>query len=289
MTFKTSLTVLIFFIMTDNVSAAEGVSEVIDKTSGNYIVFLSEKSALDTAYNSQGVDRQVAIAKITTQQNAFMAVINRLDENIIVQSKTKLVENSIHLHLPHRIISNIKNNKNVVKVIEVFQKPALSSHYLQPSRFQDQSDKSDDITVAVIGNGVNYTGQNVTNSAVIGGINFSFRQTNSQSSQNILTEDTSDINVIEGLHPSGTLQAALILEQAPNAKILAYKIEDWNWAQFYPFIDLILDPNQDGILIDTPSVLLINSYGNSNFRQREHDRLIVEHISKISNLGKSVV
>ena len=311
MIFKSSLITLLF-ITAINVNANEGVSPsiFIDNISGNYIIFLSEKSALDSKYNAQGIDRRSIVKKITKQQEALIKALKAIDSKIIISSKSKLLENSIHLQVSHRVANIIKKNANVIKIQEVpySQKFNFNLSRQEKSSYRDYKE----VTIAVVGNGIDYThiqlggsGQklkyqqakeikklnwkNFTTTAIVGGMNFYSLEKNLQDINNNPIESNNDLNVNEGFYPSGTVQASLILEQAPNAKILAYKTIDWSWLQLYPALELVIDPNQDGILNDSPDIMLVNFYRNNSFEYKRMNELVNNHIDKISNLNIAIL
>jgi hypothetical protein len=309
---KLCITTLLLFATSINVNANQGESPLIaiDNISGNYIIFLSEKSALDINYNNQGVDRRNIVKKITEQQVALIKALKVIDSNMIISSQTKLLENSIHLQVSHHGANLIQKNTNVIKIQEIpyNQRLNFNTAHQEKSLYRDHKE----VTIAIVGNGVDYTheqlggsGQklkyqqakeikeinwnSLKNTTVVGGMNFYSLEKNLQDINNNPIESNNNLNVNEGFYPSGTVQASMILEQAPYAKILAFKTIDWSWQQLYPALELVIDPNQDGILNDSPDIMLVNFYGNNSFEHKKINKLVSNHIDKISNLNIAII
>jgi len=305
MILRSCISTLLLFITALNVNANEGVSPstVFDNISGNYIIFLSERSALNNKYNDQGIDRRSIVKKITKQQATLIKALKVIDSEIIISSQSKLLENSIHLQMSHRAANIIEKNTHVIKVKEVPYSQKLNFNFARQEKLSYRDHKKD--TIAIVGNGVDYThiklggsGQKAqyqqakiikqlnwetfSNKTVVGGMNFdSLEQSNNPL-------ESHNLNVYEGFYPSGTVQASLILEQVPNAKILAYKTIDWSWQQLYPALEVVIDPNQDGLLNDSPDIILVNFYGNNSFEYQRINKLVSNHIDKISSLNIAI-
>lgn len=110
----------------------------------------------------------------------------------------------------------------------------------------------------------------------------------------IENKDDPLIHMENSLYPSGTAQAALILEQAPDAKILAYKTIDWDSNFLFPALDFIVDPNQDGDMSDRPDIMLINSFYSGGFYQKDgvgtsKATREVNYLRRLAALGSLVV
>jgi len=305
MILRSCISTLLLFITALNVNANEGVSPstVLDNISGNYIIFLSEESALNNKYNDQGIDRRSIVKKVTKQQATLIKALKVIDSEIIISSQSKLLENSIHLQMSHRAANIIEKNTHVIKVKEVPYSQKLNFNFARQEKLSYRDHKKD--TIAIVGNGVDYThiklggsGQKAqyqqakiikqlnwetfSNKTVVGGMNFdSLEQSNNPL-------ESHNLNVYEGFYPSGTVQASLILEQVPNAKILAYKTIDWSWQQLYPALEVVIDPNQDGLLNDSPDIILVNFYGNNSFEYQRINKLVSNHIDKISSLNIAI-
>ena len=205
-------------------------------------------------------------------------------------------------------IQNSKKKQHVIKVKEVHYSQKFNFNFARQEKLSYREHKKD--TIAIVGNGVDYThiklggsGQKAqyqqakiikelnwetfSNKTVVGGMNFySLEQRLQGKSNNPL--ESHNLNVYEGFYPSGTVQASLILEQVPNAKILAYKTIDWSWQQLYPALELVIDPNQDGLLNDSPDIMLVNYYGNNSFEYQRINKLVSNHIDKISSLNIAI-
>ncbi len=309
MILKSCITTLLLFTVL-NVNANERVSPftVLDNISGNYIIFLSEPSALHSKYNEQGIDRRSIVKKVTKQQATLIKALKIIDNEIIISSQSKLLENSIHLQMSHRAANIIEKNTHVIKVKEVPYSQKLNFNSARQEKLSYRDHKED--TIAIVGNGVDYTHnqlggsgkkskyhqakiikklnwKNVSNKTVVGGMNFYSLEKNPQDQNNNPLESY-NLNVNEGFYPSGTVQTSLILEQAPHAKILAFKTIDWSWQQLYPALELVIDPNQDGIVNDSPDIMLVNFYGNNSFEYQRINKLVSNHIDKISSLNIAI-
>ncbi len=311
MILKSCISTLLLFIIAINANAneIESPSRILDNISGNYIIFLSERSALNSKYNEQGQDRRSIVKKVIIQQKALIKALKVIDSEIIISSKSKLLENSIHLQMSHRAANIIRKHTHVINVKEVPYSPKLNFNSARQEKPSYHDHK--EATIAVVGNGVDYThiqlggsGQklkyqqakkrkninwnNFSNKTVVGGMNFYSLEKNLHDINNNPIE-SNNINVNEGFYPSGTVQTSLILKQAPNAKILAYKTIDWSWQQLYPALELVIDPNQDGILNDSPDIILVNFYGNNSFEYQRINELVSNHIDKISSLNIAII
>ncbi len=314
MTVGSCATALFLFNIALAVNASEiaNTSMIIDDSSGNYIVYLSERSALDSKYNVQGVDRRSALKIITKQQDDLINKLQSIYSKISINSKSKLIENSLHIRLPHRFVKTIQQNSSVISIEEVPYDKTLdltSTHQKRPEFLYIPKQGA---TVAIVGNGVDYTHSQLGGSGkpsvyqqvintnkiskqyfptekIIGGMTFPLVSNGHKNINYNPIENSNNLNVTEGFYPSGTVQASLILEQAPKAKIIVYKTSDLTWKQLYPSIDLIIDPNQDGILDDGPNVLLVNYFDNVDYEHKNNNALINKHFTNISNAGIAIV
>jgi hypothetical protein len=260
---------------------------VISKeNTGIYLIRLSEKSALDASYAHMGNDRSSIVQKVEAQQTLMLSIIRNLDSASILTRKARLTENALYLQLNHSAAEQLASNENILSVELLSEQPTYTSEdEFKAFPFLKVKDVGDDITVAIIGNGIDYTHKalggngnysqawaNRSNAwdgfptdTIIGGLDFSASGEGYHSIDYNPIEDAEDINVEVGAIPSGTAVAAQILAQAPDAKILSYKTYDWASAYFFPVLDVIIDPNQDGDISDRPDVILLNSYGNGAF------------------------
>jgi len=311
MIIRSCITTLLFFITAVNVNANEKESSLVvtDNICGNYILFLSEPSALDSKYNNEGIDRRSIIKKITKQQVALISALKAIDNDVIISSQSKLLDNSIHLQMSHRAAALIEKNTNVINIQEVPYSQKLSFNFTHQKLPAYREHKKN--TIAIVGNGVDYThlqlggsgqkfkyqqaakeentsGEGFPNKIIIGGMNFYSLERNLRDTNNTPIERY-NLNVKEGFYPSGTVQTSLILQQVPNAKILAYKTIDWSWQQVYPALELVIDPNQDGILNDTPATMLVNFSANNSFEYQSHNELVSNHIDKASSLNIAII
>lgn len=233
-----------------------------------------------------GNDRSSIVKKIEAQQTLMLSVIRSLDSASVLTRKARLTENALYLQLSHNAAEQLINNENIISVELLSEQATYTSEdEFKAFPFLKIKDVGDDITVAIIGNGVDYTHKalggngdysqawaNRSNAwdgfptdTVIGGLDFSASGEGYHSIDYNPIEDAEDINVAAGAIPSGTAVAAQILAQAPDAKILSYKTYDWASAYFFPVLDVIIDPNQDGDISDRPDIIVINAYGNGAF------------------------
>lgn len=131
---------------------------VSNELSGVYIVSLTEKSALDKSYAYLGNNRRSAIAKIDAQQKDMIAVIKSLDSAAIVLQKVRLVDNSLHVQLTHEAAALLASNSMVTSIYQTDQAANnTEENSYKPYPYLAMKDVGDSITVAVIGNGVDYT------------------------------------------------------------------------------------------------------------------------------------
>ena len=256
---------------------------------GVYMIRLSEKSALDSSYASMGNDRSGIIAAIDLQQNQIIASLRGKDSNAILTRKARLTDNAIYVQTTHEAAEEMVNVTGVASV-ELLSETAnyTSEDEFKKYPFLTVKDPGEAVTVAIVGNGVDYThaslgGVGTTEAynkawsnrsnawdgfptdTVIGGMDFSADSEGLHSADYNPIEASYDPNVESGFIPSGTVLASQILSQAPDAKILAYKTYDWSSDYFYPILDFIVDPNQDGDISDRPDIVVFNSYGNGGF------------------------
>ncbi|WNC69921.1 S8 family serine peptidase [Thalassotalea nanhaiensis] len=253
---------------------------------GVYLIQLSQKSAMDASYATMGNDRSSIVAKVELQQDAVMKVIRSLDNTAVLTRKSRLTENALYVQMNHGIVESLSADVNVVNV-ELLSESATytAQDEFKKFPFLNIKDAGDAITVAIVGNGIDYTHKalggngdydmawaNRSNAwdgfptnTVIGGLDFSAGGEGYHSIDYNPIEDANDINVENGYISSGTAVAAQVLAQAPDAKILSYKTWDWASSYFFPVLDVIIDPNQDGDISDRPDVIVLNAYGNGAF------------------------
>ncbi|WP_198134296.1 S8 family serine peptidase [Shewanella amazonensis] len=292
----------------------------INELKGIYILQLSEKSALDKSYAALGDKRSSVLSKIDAQQNRIIAAIYALDTEAVIVQKVRIVDNAIHVQMTHAAANALADNDEIASIVETSAQPNLTqADEFKPYPFLTVKDPGDSVTVAIIGNGVDYTHKDLGGAGtpeayeqawknnhnawdgfptdtVIGGLDFS---------ANYEGYHTVDYNPIENQddeaasnhtyhYPSGTAQAALVLKQAPEAKILAYKTLDYDWNYFYAALDVVVDPNQDGDFSDRPDIVLINSFGGGAFYQKKgsgtsYETLQIDHIRRLAGLGSLIV
>lgn len=253
---------------------------------GVYLIRLSEKSALDASYAKMGSDRSSIVAIVEHQQDAIISTIRGLDGSAVLTRKARLTENALYVQMNHTAAKSLIDNVNVVS-IELLSEDAsyTAQDEFKKFPFLNVKDAGDAITVAIVGNGIDYTHKalggngdyemawaNRSNAwdgfptdTIIGGLDFSAGGEGWHTVDYNPIEDANDTNVENGYISSGTAVAAQILAQAPDAKILSYKTWDWASAYFFPVLDVIIDPNQDGDISDRPDVIVLNAYGNGGF------------------------
>ena len=256
---------------------------------GVYLIRLSQKSALDNSYSNLGENRTSIVAAIDKQQASVISLLKQLDGGAILTRKARLTENALYVQTTKDAIKALENNQDIIAV-ELLSDTAnyTSEDEFSGFPFLKIKDPGDSVTVAIVGNGIDYThaalGGTGTSEAyekawanksnawdgfptdtVIGGLDFSADAEGYHTIDYNPIEAVDDVNVETGALPSGTAIAAKILEQAPEAKILAYKTYDWANAYFFPVLDVIIDPNQDGDISDRPDVIVLNGWGNGAF------------------------
>ncbi len=260
---------------------------VISKeNTGVYLITLSEKSALDASYAQLGNNRSSVVTKIEAQQKSLLKTIRSLDASAVLTRKARLTENALYAQITHEAATQLTNNTHVINIELLSEEPRYSStDEFKKFPFLNIKDAGDSVTVAIIGNGIDYTHKSLGGNGdyasawanrsnawdgfptdtVIGGLDFSADGEGYHSIDYNPIEDAADINAIAGDIPSGTAVAAQILAHAPDAKILSYKTYDWASKYFFPVLDVIIDPNQDGDISDRPDVIVMNAYGNGAF------------------------
>ncbi len=259
---------------------------VSKENTGVYLIQLTEKSALDASYAKLGDNRSSIVAKVEAQQEALLQTIRSLDGASILTRKARLTENALYMQLSHSAAEQLTDNINVANVTLLNEEPSYTAEdEFKAFPFLKVKDAGDAVTVAIVGNGVDYTHKSLGGNGdydsawanksnawdgfptdtVIGGLDFSAAGEGWHSIDYNPVEDAADTNVENGYISSGTAVAARILEQAPDAKILAYKTWDWSAADFFPVLDVIIDPNQDGDISDRPDIIVLNAYGNGAF------------------------
>jgi len=260
---------------------------VISKEStGVYFIQLTEKSALDASHAKLGNNRSSVLAKVDAQQATLLDTIRSLDSSSVLTRKARLTENALYMQLSHEAAKQLANNINIAELTLLSEEPSYTAaDEFKAFPFLTIKDAGDAVTVAIIGNGVDYTHESLGGSGnydqawanksnawdgfptdtVIGGLDFSAGGEGYHTIDYNPIEDAEDTNVENGYIASGTAVAAQILAQAPEAKILSYKTWDWASSYFFPVLDVIIDPNQDGDISDRPDVIVLNAYGNGAF------------------------
>lgn len=261
----------------------------IVEDSGVYLLSLSQKSALDASYAHLGDNRSTVVTAIEKQQNSVLKKIRSLDSASILIGKVRLTGNEISVQMSHEAAEQLKDDTNILKVELLSENASFNTDdEFKGLPFLKVKDPGDSVTVAIVGNGIDYTHAalggagtpeayaqawaNRSNAwdgfptnTVIGGLDFSASEEGYHSLDYNPIENANDANVASGNVPSGTTIASEILKQAPDAKILSYKTYDWASAYFIQVLDVIVDPNQDGDISDRPDVIVLNSYGNAGF------------------------
>ncbi|SET66420.1 S8 family serine peptidase [Thalassotalea agarivorans] len=289
-----------------------------EKLNGVYIVRLNHKSGLDKSFAALGNNRKSIVSKIDAEQSAFISAMKAIDGNAIVLKKARLVDNSLHVQMNAEAAASLASHEHVKEILATTMAADYSAeHAYKAYPDLEVKDAGGAITVAIIGNGIDYTHASLGGSGtaeaydmawrnrsnawdgfptttVIGGMDFSAGFEGFHTIDYNPIENKDDQNLELGWYPSGTAQAALVLEQAPEAKILAYKTLDWAWDYFYAALDFIVDPNQDGDVSDRPHIVVVNSFGNAAFYQSEgsggsHATFQIEHLRRLSGIGTLVV
>ncbi|WNC67112.1 S8 family serine peptidase [Thalassotalea nanhaiensis] len=260
-----------------------------DENIGVYLIGLAEKSALDPSYDGLGADRSSIINLVEKQQEQVIAAIRELDPSAIITHKARLTENILYVQMSHQAVKDISTNEHVIYAELLNEEPSYTSNdEFKKYPFLTVKDPGDAVTVAIVGNGIDYTHKSLGGAGtreaydqawanrsnawdgfptetIIGGLDFSAAGEGYHSLDYNPIEAEQDDNVDSGAIPSGTAVAAQVLAEAPDAKILFYKTWDWDYRYFYPVLDAIVDPNQDGDISDRPDVIVMNSYGNAAF------------------------
>lgn len=260
-----------------------------NEQNGVYLIRLTEKSALDQSYAALGNDRSSIVNKVETQQNEVLDAIKKIDGTAILTRKARMTENVLYVQMSHQTLDAVLANNHVVSA-ELLNEEANYTAEDEFKRFPflTVKDPGDAVTVAIVGNGIDYTHASLGGAGtqeaydkawanrsnawdgfptetVIGGLDFSAIGEGYHTIDYNPIEAVDDVNVVSGALASGTAVAAQVLAEAPDAKILFYKTYDWDKNYFYPVLDVIIDPNQDGDISDRPDVIVMSSFGNSAF------------------------
>ena len=259
------------------------------ETMGVYFIRLTAKSGLDKAHAGLGNDRSSVLVNVEKQQDLVMAAIRAADQSAVLTRKSRMSENALYVQMNHSVADMLASNEHVVSAQLLSEEPNYTAeNEFKKYPFLTVKDVGDDITVAIVGNGIDYTHKSLGGTGtvaafeqatanrsnawdgfptdtVIGGLDFSAGAEGYHYVDYNPIEWAEDVNVEAGALASGTAVAAQVLAQAPDAKIIYYKTYDWANAYFYPVLDVIVDPNQDGDISDRPDVIVLNSFGNSAF------------------------
>ncbi|WNC73845.1 S8 family serine peptidase [Thalassotalea psychrophila] len=275
---------------------------------GVYAITLKADAA---GLQHQDPQTKAKLAKITQVQNDVFAFAQRYDNNVKLALRTRLLSNMLTIELNEDAANALKTHADVAVVSLIFSLDEQSNQQMAAKDdsegfsggdfnskypFLKVNDAGDNVTVAIIGQGVDYTHtalggekndkldnygvafQNVTNAwegfpndVVIGG--FDFVSESGGYDYNPL-EYHSDItdrrwDSLEFKAGYGSATALAVLQAVPNAKILAYKVEGVSYegdvfrdnyfdAKFVAALELAIDPNLDGDISDRADIIQIS-------------------------------
>ncbi|WOH38613.1 hypothetical protein RI844_05180 [Thalassotalea fonticola] len=279
-------------------------SDELSESVAEYRILLQQPGAIDTSYAKNGVNRQEAISQVSLQQQQLVADITALEPTAYITDRIRLIGNMLHVVMPKASVDKLADHKHIHSIIATGRKIAANSE-MQAKGLQAKvenpypllkvNDAKGAPVVAIIGSGVDYThkslggngdyGQaydNIVNSwegfpndVVIGG--FDFTSESGVYDYNPL-EYPSDFSTYVG--GTGTMAASLIKQAAPDAKILAYKVEGIAFAGYHiaqrreailSALEMSIDPNMDGDLSDSADVVILDTPASSFGFYREFE------------------
>ncbi|WP_448211888.1 S8 family serine peptidase [Colwellia sp. MEBiC06753] len=268
---------------------------------GVYSIMLKLPGALHNQYFKDGIDKQQAIEMVEDEQDLLMQHITAVDPNAFVNNRVRLVNNMLHVQMTHEAANSLQSYEGIASINQlsnaaITDKPNLDQQY----PFYKVNDAGKSVTVAIISSGVDYTHKALGGSGeadayaeawenrsnawdgfptdtVIGGFDFTSEHIannldyNPIERQNNVTDPYYGVEYVAG---RGTMIAAEILKQAPDAKIYAYKTtgakdsdavyvdyRDYN----YPALEMAIDPNMDGDTSDRADIIIIDALGSNGF------------------------
>ncbi|WNC73800.1 putative Ig domain-containing protein [Thalassotalea psychrophila] len=281
-----------------------------EQVSGSYLLTLTGSGALDRQHWQQGSDRQAILAQISQQQSSVLASVKAIQADAQLISQTRLLANQLFLTMTADTAEQIKHNDQLASVQFVTNAAATNVTTLaakvtaedddstspnvgHPYPFLKVNDAGDNITVAIIGPGVDYThvalGGNgeensyaeayfnranawggFPNNVVIGGYDFnseSVMQDYNPLEYHTNITDTRD-DSLEYIAGRGTMAAYTIVNSVPDAKILSYKTEGitdgadvigekGTHVKLMAALEMAVDPNLDGDMSDRADIILI--------------------------------
>ena len=296
------------------------------ETSGVYSIMLKSKGSLDPWYFKQGFDNAAAVAAIESEQQILINDIAALDGNAFLKQRVRLVANMIHVQMSHEAAEKIADHDLITELHQVHgevlsEAPGNISKY----PFLKVNDAGDAVTVALIGNGVDYTHKALGGSGnlndytlawenygnawtgfptdtVIAGFDFSSEKGGLDYNPIEYDKDVTDwLDGNKYLSSRGTRAASIILDKAPDAKLMSFKtyghkvngrVYTDHRDYIYPALEMAIDPNLDGKLDDRADILLIDAPGSTAFYkkgdsssdQTQQNILILRNIAALGTL-----
>ncbi|WOH38622.1 S8 family serine peptidase [Thalassotalea fonticola] len=297
----------------------------VAKPTSNAFAEQSERGIYSIVLNAEAAGLQhntpatkAKLALITQMQSDILALARLNDTSASMDFRTRLLSNTMSMRMNQEAVNALKNNTNVasVSLIASLDSEPLklmagkddeqgvsggdSLHQTYP--FLKVNPAGDNVTVALIGPGVDYTHtalggavdnqgyfnawMNNTNAwdefpndVVIGG--FDFASENSGYDYNPLEYHSKlvdrNFDTLEFHAGYGTASAFAVLNAVPNAKIYAYKTEGVTFegnvivdglasAKFVAALEMAIDPNLDGDISDRADIILLSrSLGGLGF------------------------
>ncbi|WNC73852.1 putative Ig domain-containing protein [Thalassotalea psychrophila] len=282
----------------------ESNSAELAESVAEYRILLKQPGAIDTSYAKNGVNRKEAINQVSLQQQQLFADITTLDSSAYITDRIRLIANMLHVVMAKDTADKLAAHKHIHSIIATDGNIAAQSEMLakglqakdeNPYPLLKINDAKGAPVVAIIGSGVDYThkslggngdyGQaydNMVNSwegfpndVVIGG--FDFASESGTYDYNPLEYPNDFLTYVGG---TGTMAASLIRQAAPDAKILAYKVEGIGFAGYHigqnpnnilKALEMSIDPNLDGDLSDSADVVILDTAASSFGFYREFE------------------
>ncbi|WNC67026.1 Fn3-like domain-containing protein [Thalassotalea nanhaiensis] len=300
---------------------------------GVYNITLAQAGAIDSKYAVYGAGRSAVINEITEQQTQLIASIQAEDPNAIVTRQLRIVTSMLTMQMSKATADKVRHFSDVDSVIKDENATLVEANSLaakeSPYRYLKVNDPGDNPVVALIGQGVDYTHAQLggsgkqadyvtayydrdavsdlfPNQTVIGGFDFSSSRGGFDYNP---IEFFADIEIeVDGVEYGyqagvGTVTASMILNAAPSAKILSYKVHGVNNSgsgilreskeSLYEAFEMVMDPNLDGDMSDAADILLldVNTLGWLGFWDENHTggSLDIKILRAIAATGTLVV
>lgn len=300
---------------------------------GVYNITLAHAGAIDSKYAEYGPGRSAVINEINEKQSQLIARIKAEEPTAIVTTQLRIVASMLTIQMSKATAEKTRQFVDVVSVIKDNNAILVEANSLaakeSPYRYLKVNESGGDPVVALVGQGVDYTHAQLggsgkqadyvtayydrdavsdlfPNSTVIGG--FDFASSRSGFDYNPI-EFYADIEMeVDGIEYGykagvGTITASMVLNAAPSAKILSYKVHGVNNSasgilteskeSLYAALEMVMDPNLDGDMSDAADILLldVNSMGWLGYWDENHygGSLDIKILRSVAAAGTLVV